>query len=135
MVLIMALAILLVLTIIGVSAVSTTNLEQRMAGNMQLKNAAFQGAESQIRWAENTPSLFTAAINSSAAQISSVSLNSHIQASASVQQAGAELPKGYSLDKFTGYLFKIKGTASTTTGNARAQTELGQGRVAPKIDS
>lgn len=51
--LIMALAFLVILTIIGVTALSTTSLQEKMAGNVQDKNAAFQAAESALREAES----------------------------------------------------------------------------------
>ncbi|WP_455205073.1 pilus assembly PilX family protein [Kaarinaea lacus] len=46
--LIVSLMILLVLTIIGVSALANTSLEERMAHNYQHATIAFQGAESAI---------------------------------------------------------------------------------------
>jgi type IV pilus assembly protein PilX len=50
--LIMALVFLMILTIIGVTALSTTSLQEKMAGNVQDKNTAFQAAESALREAE-----------------------------------------------------------------------------------
>lgn len=47
-VLVVGLVFLLVLTIIGVTSLRTTTLEQRMAGNMQQKTVAFQDAEAKI---------------------------------------------------------------------------------------
>lgn len=47
-VLVVGLVFLLVLTIIGVTSLRTTTLEQRMAGNMQQKTVAFQDAETRI---------------------------------------------------------------------------------------
>jgi type IV pilus assembly protein PilX len=44
--LVMALVILLILTILGVTAMSTSSLEQKMAGNIQDLTRAFQAAES-----------------------------------------------------------------------------------------
>jgi type IV pilus assembly protein PilX len=50
--LIMALVFLMILTIIGVTALSTTSLQEKMAGNVQDKHTAFQAAESALREAE-----------------------------------------------------------------------------------
>lgn len=47
-VLVVGLVFLLVLTIIGVTSLRTTTLEQRMAGNMQQRTVAFQDAEAKI---------------------------------------------------------------------------------------
>ena len=58
--LIMALVILLILTILGVTAMSTSSLEQKMAGNIQDLTRAFQAAESGIdRLISNTTSFDT----------------------------------------------------------------------------
>jgi type IV pilus assembly protein PilX len=47
-VLVMALVILLILTILGVTAMSTSSLQEKMAGNTQEQTKAFQAAESGI---------------------------------------------------------------------------------------
>lgn len=47
-VLAVGLVFLLVLTIIGITSLRTTTLEQRMAGNMQQRTVAFQDAEARI---------------------------------------------------------------------------------------
>ena len=59
--LIMALVFLMILTIIGVTALSTTSLQEKMAGNVQDKNTAFQAAESALREAEGVVLAWTAA--------------------------------------------------------------------------
>jgi type IV pilus assembly protein PilX len=50
--LIISLMILIVLTLLGLSAVRTTILEEKMAGNHREDNLAFQSAESALRDAE-----------------------------------------------------------------------------------
>ena len=50
--LIMAMVFLMILTIIGVTVMSTTSLQEKMAGNAQDKHSAFQAAESALRDAE-----------------------------------------------------------------------------------
>lgn len=50
--LIMSLVMLLILTILGVSSVQTTSLQERMSNNARDANLAFQGAESAVREAE-----------------------------------------------------------------------------------
>ena len=51
-VLAVSLVILLLMTLIGLSAMQSTSLEERMAGNTRDRNLAFQAAESGIRDAE-----------------------------------------------------------------------------------
>lgn len=50
--LVMSLIILLVMTVIGVTAMQVTVLEEKMAGNLRHRNTAFQAAESALRDAE-----------------------------------------------------------------------------------
>ena len=50
--LITGLILLIVMTMIGVTAMQTTALEERMAGNMRDQNLAFQAAEAGLRDAE-----------------------------------------------------------------------------------
>lgn len=49
-----SLIILLLMTIIGVSAMQSTTLQEKMAGNLRDSNIAFQAAESALRDAENS---------------------------------------------------------------------------------
>ena len=51
MVLIMALLMLMVLTIIGVSSMSSSTLEMKVASNMQQRNIAFQAAQARLAFA------------------------------------------------------------------------------------
>ena len=51
-VLIISLIMLLLLTIIGITAIQITLLEEKMAGNLQEQNIAFQAAESALRAGE-----------------------------------------------------------------------------------
>ncbi len=51
-VLVIGLIILLVLTLIGVSGMQNTSLEEKMAGNLRDRNLAFQAAEAAMRDAE-----------------------------------------------------------------------------------
>ncbi len=51
--LVLALVFLLLLTIIGIAALNTTSLEEKMAGNVKDRNLAFQAAESALALGEN----------------------------------------------------------------------------------
>lgn len=51
--LVMSLIILLVMTVLGVTAMQVTVLEEKMAGNLRDRSIAFQAAESALRDAEN----------------------------------------------------------------------------------
>lgn len=62
-VLVVGLVFLLVLTIIGVTSLRTTTLEQRMAGNMQQRTLAFQDAEARISLLLNSLNSFQASLS------------------------------------------------------------------------
>ncbi|PKD42165.1 hypothetical protein CWO84_01830 [Methylomonas sp. Kb3] len=51
-VLVVALIMLMLLTIIGVTGTNVTSLEEKMAGNMRDRNLAFQAAESALQAGE-----------------------------------------------------------------------------------
>jgi type IV pilus assembly protein PilX len=57
-VLVVALILLLVLTLLGISAMNTTSLEERMAANTQELNRAFHAAESGLSSAFADPNAF-----------------------------------------------------------------------------
>lgn len=52
MVLVIGLIFLLLMTIIGVTSIQTTTLDERMAENLRNRNVAFQGAEAALRAGE-----------------------------------------------------------------------------------
>jgi len=47
--LIVSLVLLLIMTVLGVTAMRTTTLQERMAGNLRDNNLAFQDAEAALR--------------------------------------------------------------------------------------
>ena len=51
-VLVVSLIMLMLLTLIGVSGMQSTGIEEKMAGNMRDRNLAFQAAEAALRHAE-----------------------------------------------------------------------------------
>lgn len=52
-VLLVSLMILLIMTVLGIAAMSTTTMEEKMAANSQQRQQAFQAAETALRDAEN----------------------------------------------------------------------------------
>jgi len=66
-VLVVSLVMLLLLTLISTTAMQTTSLEEKMAGNMRDKDLAFQAAESALKSAEaslDPPALLPIFVNS-----------------------------------------------------------------------
>lgn len=70
-VLVVSLIMLLLLTIIGVTSMQTTSLEEKMAGNMRDRNIAFQAAEAALRDAERDLSNASSSANRNITGISS----------------------------------------------------------------
>jgi len=58
-VLVISLIMLLLLTLIGITSVQVTSLEEKMAGNIRSQNLAFQAAESALRAGEDVLMLAT----------------------------------------------------------------------------
>lgn len=63
MVLIVGLVMVLLITIVGLSAIRGTGLQENMAGNMRDRNIAFQAAESVLREGEAVVSPSTLSVN------------------------------------------------------------------------
>jgi len=66
-VLFISLVMLLILTVLGLSSVQTTTLQERMARNARDTNLAFQAAESAIKDAETLIETFNSLVNFTAA--------------------------------------------------------------------
>ncbi|NOT10420.1 MAG: hypothetical protein HOP23_01055 [Methylococcaceae bacterium] len=65
-VLVVSLIMLLLLTLLGITGMQSTSLEEKMAGNMRDKNLAFQAAESALNAAEtslNPPAVLPAFVD------------------------------------------------------------------------
>lgn len=65
-VLIMSLLMLFVLTLIGVSSINTTTMEEKMSGNTRNRMLAFQAAESALVEARRTITSFAGSVESTA---------------------------------------------------------------------
>lgn len=118
-----ALIMLVILTIIGVSSMNTTNLQEKMATSMQELYQAFTAAESAVTKAVNNAS----SLNVNQAVNSATSSYGHAQAKTTTEFIGWNVPKrgtGYSAVKFRAANFDISATA--VAGN-RTRTEIHQG--------
>ncbi|MBI1422902.1 MAG: hypothetical protein GC149_05490 [Gammaproteobacteria bacterium] len=134
-VLVACLIILLVLTVLGVNNMSTSNLEERMAANSQTKLGTFQLAESAIANTIVTNSIFDTAIGDpSTAVHTTYTIGTQTVTTDTLvnpTQIGYSTT-GSSLSKFTGVLMDI--TSTSTINGTAARTVLTQGvtRVLPK---
>lgn len=128
-VLVMSLVILLVLTIIGVAAMRTSSLEERMAGNIQEATHAFQAAESGLNRAVNTGGVLS---------LSGKTTNNwtfgNAQALVEVEFKEFSPPKrgsGYSATSFDAANFDQASTG-TAGGGAKSSLHRGVAQIVPK---
>ena len=128
--LIMSLVILMILTILGITAMSTASLEEKMSGNTQESTRAFEAAESGlIEWA-NTPGSLD--LNT---QKTSPKLNYGTNSSATVVNDFRDFspPKrgsGYG-SNFDAANFEQVSTGITTVG-AKSVIHQGVAQIVPK---
>lgn len=136
-VLVMALVMLTVLTLIGVSSMSSSTLEMKVASNMQQHNVAFQAAQARLAFASaddvSNPINYLIAIpdlndpttwpvqtcNASDGCVDGADW----VAAAEVNYTGCGKGFGSSLEAGKGFssrTFEIKATGETTTGSARS---------------
>jgi Tfp pilus assembly protein PilX len=137
--LITSLVILLVLTAIGITALSTTSLEQKMATNTQDFNRAFQAAETGLKGAFDNPN--------SVSLVASIGGNTgtlgdyEATATTSTHLLGWSDPprrtKGvYSRSRFSAAHFETKSTGKSKAGTTGAVTVLHEGmfQITPKLE-
>lgn len=134
--LVIALVMLLILTILGITAMNTASLEGKMAGNTQEQNQAFQAAESGINSAINTPGFLNPVGTAPTQTFPYVGGRS----SASVQSAFTQYTppstskiasETYSKINFQSAHFGISSTGTTIT-NARSVHQQGIEQIIPK---
>lgn len=134
-VLAVGLIFLLVLTIIGVTSLRTTTLEQRMAGNMQQRTVAFQDAETRIAMMINQLNSGQAALspNDNCADVQPVdnpgSINETIKAHESCREFMGSTDQSRRTDTAFGgqttlFHFRIR-SESVTSGNAKVNIQQG----------
>ncbi len=134
-VLVMAMVILLVLTIIGVTAMNTSSLEAKMATNIQETNRAFEAAESGLNKALNTSGSFDLhATDGVDNTFSFGSLGYQSEAAVNTSFKSFSTPKrgsGYSAVNYDSANFDQKATGSTATG-ARSVIHQGASQIVNK---
>lgn len=154
--LIVSLLILIMMTIIGVTALSTTTLEERMALNAQHDDLVFQGAESQIQavinasnpampgYSVTTDPMLTALGAGANATVSagsdSTTLPGSNSSAALVTSAsitynnvigGFNCHSGGDFQTFVCYQFTIDSTATISTSGAKQEHLQGIQRIGP----
>lgn len=130
MALVMALAILLILTILGVAAMSTTNLQEKMAGNVQEQTRAFEAAESGLSRILTT----SGALVLTQPTRNDFTFVGNTKATVIVNYEQSVAPKrgsGYSSTSFSEANFDQQSTGTTVTG-ASSVIHRGVAQIVPK---
>jgi len=91
-VLVMSLMMLFVLTLIGVSSINTTSLEEKMTGNTRNRQLAFQAAETAVREAEKK---ITDEVNNPVSQFASANTTDGFYALSEGPSSTEALDKGW----------------------------------------
>ena len=116
--LVVSLFILLVMTLIGITSLNTSLLEEKMSSNTQLKTASFQDAEAAInaaiREVESPTSgkLKTALKNSedeTDGPVITPPSGSGINGTVGLEYIEDRVIAGYSMDKYSGLLLEFRG--------------------------
>jgi len=133
-----SLIMLLVLTIIGVTAMRSSVLEEKMAANTMNYNATFHAAESAIENAlDDTNSLVQAILTEDTVTVNLDIGDSSISSSADVTYMGSGIAYGFSLGQnssaFSSYSFDATGSASRTNNGANVSMSQGVRRIGPNV--
>lgn len=143
--LVTALILLLVMTILGVSTVSTASMEVRMAANDQFLENAFQSAETGLDG--DLARLNSGAVVSPAAtgnQAAGDPPNCNAPVNGAVPGLGGTftttlcyvgtggLPEGYDIGKYNHYMFQNDSQGVVAMGQASSLQSLGMSIVGPK---
>jgi Tfp pilus assembly protein PilX len=130
--LVVALLLLLVLTLLGISGMNTASLELVMAGNQQYQQNAFQAAESGIERAMITAEFNPATATEPIPQTTISGTSDKYVGAVAAQLSG--LPQGAiwgnSWNSFSTYHFEIT-TTGTSVRNAKAVLTQGVAVLAP----
>lgn len=129
--LIISLVILLILTLLGITAMSTSSLEQKMSGNTQEATRAFEAAESGLNQALNTSGSLTLS-GSSSNNFTYSTMNATADVStAFVQYSSPKRGSGYSDKNFQTANFDQSATGKTGVG-AKAVVHQGIAQIVPQ---
>jgi len=123
-VLVTALVFLVILTLLGITSMSTNILEEKMAANSQDINRAFQAAESSITTAFNSGTAFTGTIagdtdTATDADLGTYGADSSFQSyylDSGVDSGYMELDQASSEGLFKWYYYEVEGTGETQSG-------------------
>lgn len=131
-VLVICLLLLLVISIVGLSSISTTKLEEQMASNAQVKNVSFQAAEATLEIGLDDTQFLGQALNNGINPVAKVNLqvpNGDTRVSTSevngefIQEVWPEGQEAASINcdnPIVQLHYQLDGTAELANANARS---------------
>jgi type II secretory pathway pseudopilin PulG len=124
--LVVAIVILLILTILGITAMSTSSLQEKMSGNIQEQTRAFQAAESGLTTAFTATGVFDVAVETTKPYIFG---NTNAEVKTKYRQTTPPLRgSGYSISNCNALNFDQISTGYTgTIANPRSKTVIQRG--------
>ena len=137
-VLTVALAIMFLLSILGLAVMRTSSLEEKMAANSLHHDIAFQAAETLAEEAISDTDNLTDAMNATDGSVKGnlTHPNTEIDATYVINYTGESLPPGWSIQEGEGAYMAHRFIVDTTGGIDAASTESriiqGAYRIAPK---
>lgn len=128
-VLIVALLILLVLTLIGISAISTTTFETNLSGNQRVATNAFYAAEAGVQMSINQLRADTNTISIPRTPLEQGSSESYYQSTAVHLSTTGSQP-GYSIEEggsggFKFRFYQVKGTGDSFGAVKQIEVQVG----------
>lgn len=130
--LIVAMVILFMVSILGISAMQSANVETQLAGNALVKETTFQSAESAADAILTFPNILADVVCTDtpyASDMPRLDRTGNQVTAASVQYGGKAIANGYSInDKFSTQRFYIKGTS--TVDDMNTSTTIVTGHIA-----
>lgn len=140
--LMVALVLIFMLSVMGMSAMRESTLEKRMATNSVHKASTLQAAESATEITLNDPDNLSAAFTSASTGGTGANvplppnINTELQTSARIFFAGSGPPIGFSLGSGAGFQalrFVVRGNASIDAVQSNSQVAQGANRTVPSL--
>ncbi len=132
-ILIVSLILLVVLTMLGVTGIKTSTIEETMAANLQEGNRAFQAAETGIAVAFANAAAFDLTADYTVPSAAIGLLGTQQTSTTSFEGWSAPpLDSGYSATSFRSAHFRILSTG-TAGGNASSTVTAGAYQIAPNL--
>ena len=135
--LLIAIIMIFMLSILGISVIRGSTLEYRMAINAIRTAATFQAAESASNFAINSHENMTEAYNrglNGRFIVSTASVNptvTSLESNSSLSYTGTALVEGFSAGEFTGLVFVATGVSTMENSGTQSTIEQGALRIVP----